>query len=346
MRAMLKQDDAKRPVSNVPIDSSVSSTGRDDGDQWALLAGLRFVLAFIVVGGHLTSYFVDKSWASFGLWLNQEGSVYGFFLISGYSIASSLERAPLHYYQRRVERIWPLYLAALGFTAVVVCATHSLALTPLGIAYLGPTFPEFLGSLLMLQTFVVPAVSYIGPSWSLSIEWWLYMIAPLLKRLPPLILAILITASIWRFIVYPGQEFEDRPYLSYAWLWLVGFAYARHRAHKWSALILTVPCMVVWQFKGTLYLATIATIIALTICRDIKIPNARIRRALNWAGDLSYPLYLIHMPTLLLLCYLRIVNPTLLVLGCFGVAAAMLYGVDYPVRRHSAAARKAALKGV
>ena len=312
--------------------------------SWALLAGLRFVLAFIVVCGHLTSNFVYKSWASFGLWLNQEGSVYGFFLVSGYSIASSLERAPTHYFQRRLERIWPLYLAALSFTAIVVCVTHSLVVTPRGHAYLGPTFPEFLGSLLMAQTFIVPAVSYIAPSWSLSIEWWLYMIAPLFKRMPTFILAILISASIWRFIVHPDLDFADRPYLGYAWLWIVGFIYARHRDHKWSALLLTVPCMVVWQFGGTLYLATIATIIALTICRDVKIPSAQVRKALNWAGDLSYPLYLIHVPTMILLCYLHMINPILLVLGCCAAAAALLYGVDYPIRRQNAAAvRKAAV---
>ena len=326
----------ERAGGSAPSASAETETrvGLDDGDQWALLAGLRFLLALIVVLGHTSDYFVGAhDWIGIGLWLNQEGSVYGFFLISGYSIAASLERSAKGYYLRRMQRIWPLYLATILLGLASILITKTQFATPLGPTLTWPGLPVLLGTLLMLQTIVTPAIGYIGPTWSLSLEWWLYMVAPLLKRLPSIALAAIITLSAWRFTVHFSLDFGTQPILSLAWLWIVGFLYHRHRDHRASSLILSVPCMIVWHFGGTLYLATILTVVALTLCRDIKIPSAPLRRALIWLGDLSYPLYLAHLPIMIALSYYGVRSSLVLVAGSIVAATAMLQLIDLPLRR-------------
>src|SRR4051812_3996977 len=69
--------------------------------SWALLAGLRFFLAFIVFAGHL-SWFADlgailTGVSSFG----GRPAVLGFLLISGLSIGHSIVSRPEGYFRRR-----------------------------------------------------------------------------------------------------------------------------------------------------------------------------------------------------------------------------------------------------
>ena len=86
----------------------------DNNDQWALLAGLRFFLSMTVILGHCALLINTDKTGIFGAGLLNPGSaVFGFFILSGYSIAASLDRDVSDFYRRRIVRIWPLYIATL-----------------------------------------------------------------------------------------------------------------------------------------------------------------------------------------------------------------------------------------
>jgi len=137
----------------------------------------------VVVLGHCC-YFVSgrQDWSYIGLWLNQGSAVFGFFILSGYSIAASLDREITGYYRRRLVRIWPTYLACLAVgVAVSAVLPHGLN-WPTGGHLPAMAWPEVIASVLMLQTFLGSPIPVVGQIWSLSPEWWHYMLAPKASR--------------------------------------------------------------------------------------------------------------------------------------------------------------------
>ncbi len=81
--------------------------------SWAVLAALRLFLSMIVVLGHFSIFIKSDPYNIFGNgYFVAVSAVFGFFLISGFSIAASLDREPHSFYGRRFLRIWPLYLAS------------------------------------------------------------------------------------------------------------------------------------------------------------------------------------------------------------------------------------------
>jgi peptidoglycan/LPS O-acetylase OafA/YrhL len=86
-------------------------------NEWAVLAFVRFFLAFVVLNRHLMM--VYDSIDVFGV--KQFGSfaaVVGFFIISGYSIHFSIEREEEGFYIRRVRRIYPIFFIALSLAVL------------------------------------------------------------------------------------------------------------------------------------------------------------------------------------------------------------------------------------
>jgi len=87
--------------------------------NWSVLSGLRFALALIVVLGHYTLLINNKDQGFFAIEIfEQMSAVYGFLVLSGYSIGASLERQAKGYYLRRIIRIYPLYICIL----IIACA--------------------------------------------------------------------------------------------------------------------------------------------------------------------------------------------------------------------------------
>jgi len=66
----------------------------------------------------------------------------------------------------------------------------------------------------------------IGPIWSLSVEWWIYIGAPFFEK--SLIKYVLILASII-FFIKSGKDWQcfifGKSICGLAWIWLTGFAY-------------------------------------------------------------------------------------------------------------------------
>jgi hypothetical protein len=74
------------------ITASGQMKGSPTSVSWEALALLRFFLAWIVLSGHLTSYTDHSGWAEALSSFDAKAAVVGFLLVSGYSIAASLDR--------------------------------------------------------------------------------------------------------------------------------------------------------------------------------------------------------------------------------------------------------------
>ncbi|WGS46685.1 acyltransferase [Burkholderia sp. JSH-S8] len=310
-------------------------------EQWAVLAGLRFFLATTVVLGHFSLFIRLDSYHIVGNgYLNPGSAVFGFFILSGFSIASSVARETEGFYGRRFLRIWPLYLACItfGVAVSVFLAPHGFT-WPLGRNVARASTFETIASLLMLQTVLASPIATVGPIWSLSAEWWHYMIAPLLKRLSNTLLVLWIAASFVAFLTVvplPGHGIDSlehgRVFATCSWLWITGFLYYRLRGTALGFLVLALPstfAATLGHFTGAPLFISIFVLVA---SAEIRVPK-RMHRSLNFLGDYSYALYLFHIPAFIAALSLGSNRSAITLSAAFGLSLIALYAVDYPSRK-------------
>lgn len=317
-------------------------------NQWAALAGVRFYLAAVVIFGHVAHFCVMPHWAEMISHLDPFSAVLSFFLISGFSISASLDREPggLKYYERRINRIYPVYLAGFLLAAVpFLIWGQSVSTNGYGFIQAPHSVWDFLASGLLLQGLLTDGIGTLTPAWTLGIEAQLYLLAPLLRRLSLPVLLSLLAASLLCFINFgqltrtdlTQQKFgEGLAFLG--WAWVLGFVYHRHRQDLWAkALLLGVSLL-----GGCLHIAGVGelgpltlgvTVFALLYGEQI---TARFSNQLTYLGDVSYPLYVVHWPVMVLLAggdsnrsfWLYLTLP-------FAAALALLHGVDLPYRAYA-----------
>jgi peptidoglycan/LPS O-acetylase OafA/YrhL len=276
--------------------------------NWPILAALRFALAWIVLSCHMPWFSPDYiAWArgleSFG----GKAAVVGFLMVSGYSIGSSLSRGESGFYRRRFLRIYPLYFFAVLFAAVLERVFHGHLAIP------GNTFDSFglrtiVGNFLMLQTFLVKAVPFDGPVWSLSIEASFYLIAPLLFRLRrSWLVALVIFSGVcavlprhdnWGVVYYVLTYLNA---LRYLWCWVLGLLLWRDRGpFVIGVAVACTPLILGWVTRAPLCIATYGLSLGLILAAPyLEVPK-RAAALLDYLGDLSYPLYLFHLPAFIL----------------------------------------------
>ena len=131
-----------------------------------------------------------------------------FFLLSGFSIAHSLatNKSPLPFYKRRLVRIYPPYLAALLFAAIVFLITRAVFPQWYDGSYTEFSFIRtmqmndfFEPDQIARNIFYMPGTGFITPFWSLTYEVIFYLLAPFLLRKIHLYAAIslLLFAAHW-----------------------------------------------------------------------------------------------------------------------------------------------------
>ncbi len=325
-------------------------------DPWSLLALLRFALAFIVAVNHLGEQ-VDLGVLA---WLPRLGAfeaVLGFLLISGYSVGHSYLKSPQGFYRRRLKRLYPVYVAALVITLLVT--------PPLLNASFG--FALILNLLFLNQVLI--ATSLVGPAWSLSLEFWLYALIPAFNRGSDLRLRQMAWLSFALYVGYTaGRTLLHWPYYSglawglnvplLAYVWLCGFRLAKFDARR--AVVLSDTGLL---FAGHLLLAALIQLAfrikhaalqqfwtqdlagygaeALTLvvvwwifCSRVKPGMGGERsRWMIWLGDVSYPLYLIHIPVFTVCVAAGVHGSPALALGAVAVAAVVHGAVEWLPRK-------------
>lgn len=310
--------------------------------NWEVLAGLRFFLAWVVLAGHLTWFSATPIvWADAFAAFGGKAAVVGFLLVSGYSIGASLSRSTTGFYRRRFLRIYPLYFFAILFGVVLEHAFHGHASVP-GSSFEGRGWTTDIGNFFLLQTFVVKPIPFDGPVWSLSVEAFFYLIAPLLLRLRRTVLIAIVVVSAICYVL-PEREGCGYAYyfvsrfnaLKYLWCWLVGFLLWRDAGPTITLLaVACAPLMLAPATRSPLCIVTYGvSVAAIFLSSRLRVP-ARLRSVLDYLGDLSYPMYLFHLPTLILVyaaCGVR--SPEAIAAVALAVSVVALHVIDGYVKR-------------
>ena len=275
--------------------------------RWDVLAALRFILATLVVITH--SGIVDRSSIIFLYFGGQTGfaAVFVFFMVSGYSIAASLEKERSGYFWRRVRRIYPTFLFAIAFCFAIT------SFGPLTLPYGQVVEPQpssvYLGHIFMLQGIFTGLLPQDAPLYSLAIEWWLYMIAPTLMLVGNRY-AIIIGLASFCFMCYYfyafGNGSPDAGHLNillYSWSWLFGFAFYRSQSPLNTLLLIAPPLVLFGHILNLDYAPLVVGVgsATLLLADKIRISSLHVKSVMRWLGDVSYPLYLFHLPLLYLL---------------------------------------------
>lgn len=332
-------------------------------EKWSVFAVLRFLLASIVAVNHMPDYVPIGAWAVIPMFGAFE-AILGFLLISGYSIGASYRKEPSNFLWRRVKRIYPIYLAALAMIYVV----HVVEKTP---------FPPSweLGANLLFLNQVVTSTSLVGPAWSLSLEFWLYSLTPLLFRLSDKALHRTILGSFAAYCLYTcGRTLFHWNYYSgtafglnlllLSFVWLAGMKLARDPAESKRTLTLvgglfaahmalTAAIQGAFRIKNgalpvffqvdlpELALRTTTLVVVVWLfARVLRAEEAEVGRARpsSWMrilGDISYPLYLIHIPIFIFMKRAGFTSPLVFFLASMAGAALLYRVLDlYSQRRH------------
>lgn len=319
----------------------------DERPNWALLGGVRFVLALIVVGAHLVFVQPDHVLVKAAHWLNQFGAVGAFLMISGFSMADSYTSRPQGFYGRRIERIYPVYFVCF-LLAIVPFLVGGPLLQGAGGHYAeAPGTREFLGNAFLLQPMLVRPMLSIGQNWSLGVEAVFYALTPLFARLSGRWIGICALVSAFLYAWHGAGKFAIYPWLApwagtgspfyFAWFFLLGWAlrlYPGPMAPFWvagAAGLFAANTLSVSPAAGGGVLVA-ATGFLLLQNGQIQL-SPRWSRASAYLGDLSYPLYMVHYPLIWLLIagnWPRTVWICILLSLLSGVL--LLHTVDYPYR--------------
>jgi peptidoglycan/LPS O-acetylase OafA/YrhL len=316
--------------------------------QWAVLAGLRFLLATIVLASHARH--MGAALVVFGplRLMGYQVAMIGFFLISGFSIAHSV-RHPEGFYRRRLDRIYPVYLVGLLLALVPfmvwgpVVTTHAEKIGAPGSLW------DLLGNAFFLQGITVRRIETNGPLWSLAVEALYYLFAPLFAKLRVRHLLALVGLSALAYVGRSRLGAGDWAYnmnglsaFLLLWSWLLGFLAYKHGREIWMRLLLVAaaPLLLLYAPPTPILAIPIYLLVAAALLWPPKLGLLRAggQKTLQYLGELSYPLYVVHWPILVLLCSGGQHHPAFMVVaGCFLAAVLVYHGIDAPMRRRLAA---------
>jgi peptidoglycan/LPS O-acetylase OafA/YrhL len=281
---------------------------------WPLLAGLRFFFAIWVLFDHTYNFGpVQRAMPIF----TKSGlvAVLCFFVISGFSIHHSIAGRPKGYGGRRFWRIAPtnVLAVAIGWFAYAVLGLSGGYGTP----PVTPTAIQWIGSLLLLQCLFPVAIHFLFPAWSLSIEVLYYLAAPILVKQRDNV-ATLVGAALscllfvmWPFIrdIYIAEPNYLVAAAAFLWAWLAGWLAYSHRGDRFMVVGFMIGGWLgIWtqaKFFGIVdFTSGAANVLAwaltlLIVFFQIGMPASdRSKMILNYLGEISYPLYLLHYPVL------------------------------------------------
>ncbi len=352
------------------LNDEVSRVGRNDGERWAALGGLRFFLASIVVFSHLQQCTPDSWQWGVQLWSDSGrfAAVLGFFVISGYSIGASVHRNAVNFYERRVWRIAPVYFAGFLFALLPFVIGGPGLKYPNGLYFEAPSpdahgILQFVMNALCLQGLLTTPIATYYTSWSLSCEIAYYAAAPYLRRMSDKSIYELIALSLVAFYahgVIRDKDFAPEIYgwsiIALAWAWLIGFLLHRHSSDPGKWALYAVAFVALGSSSAgnpSVYGSLTLALCAVMLHPRLKFAlGEKTRRALLVLGDISYPLYLSHLAVIVFAgLWLHGQMPVYMDYLLYGVAlavAGVIYvGVDLPSRRYACRrARRAAAVAV
>jgi peptidoglycan/LPS O-acetylase OafA/YrhL len=196
-----------------------------DAERLDALTALRFFAAMMVAVGHTAKLLCRSTDDPFAHVATQQGVSF-FFVLSGFILCYKypmLEngRARLKFWAYRVARIWPAH-----FTTAML---FMLTLPPVLWWTCGKrSVWVIISNLTMTQAFIPPVKFYFGvnpPSWSISCEFFFYLMFPLLLigwnknwRVKLLVCAALVLATLFTYSLHAPQTYSHDALYFQRWL--------------------------------------------------------------------------------------------------------------------------------
>lgn len=279
------------------------------------LGYLRLFLAGAVVAFHLQN-----------AWFPASGmlAVLGFFFVSGFLISELLlttyQGRPRDFLVNRFLRIFPAYWAALLLNvALILWIPASMKAVNPWIKI--PVFEESIRENLIVFGLATNPVRLVPPAWSLDIELRWYLILFVLSFLPIWFrnAALGLAIALVGVFLLPGSDWF------YGDVWGSGFAFAAGAVHYHAqprvrrsiaiaAAALTLPLMFVlphWLPSGLaiinspgLSYSMLVYVALVFVSFQIFIERGTPSRMSDWAGRLSYPLFLTHFSASVLIVHI------------------------------------------
>ncbi|QJD78196.1 acyltransferase family protein [Spirosoma rhododendri] len=315
------------------------------------LTPLRGIAALCVVLLHaqrLALPFVDTAQTMFFnqsyLWVDF------FFILSGFIISHvysdtftySVHRHQYwHYIGARFARVYPLHLVTMLWALLaIIHIRHTATQIDPGIqdafSYWGVP-----ASLLFVQAFhLFDWTPMNGASWSLSTEWWMYMLFPFfvgwIRQFPRIRYALwLCVASMYLWLMYYAAPYASNMHtttMNLASNWglfrcaagfIVGaLSYDLYRQQTGrfllrSSLFFCVVfflCVLLMHEAASdlLVIALFPVVILSAAYQTGWVKHTLTKRPFQWLGDLSFSIYMVHLPIMLTVDAIGIqANPTM-----------------------------------
>lgn len=327
--------------------------------NWEILSFTRFLMALVVMVGHLQAH-TEIGFLKTYTYLGSFEAILGFLLISGLSIGKSIAKNKEDYFKRRVQRIYPVYLASIALKMTLVWSTlnvNAVFLILLNIVFLNQ---------------VVTDTSFVGPAWTLAAEVWLYCLAPVFLKLSRKTLYALVICSFVCYAVYTcGRSLFQWPYYSgtqyginlflLAYVWIAGFTMAIFPSEKINNsrlvavlfighLALTTGIQLLFRIKNNqfteivnidlpVYLghAVCLVFVYYVVIYNHKIPLFKpfTNKLFNLLGNMSYPLYLTHTTSFYLLGKAGVNNVAVMIAAALTVSFLIYYLFDFYSKKRS-----------
>ena len=289
------------------------------------MGAIRLFLALIVAADHFGLFFLNVqghtavAWP-FKLGMNGGYAVMYFYIISGFLISLVLARkypatpaGTAGFYNNRLIRIFSLYwpVAALS---IILFGRRSAGFSINDISGIFPFGLDWTIAFAAYPNFhYESALPALAQAWTLGAELTFYLLAPWLLRRPGLTAAVFVLSALTRaWCVHAAGGYDQRwTYLfapsTFLFFLLGYFAYTASR--RWellrtgrvglsllgaSVLFLTVPHDTPWD-SFRFWCSVLCFAAALPGVFEATKNN----RLLNGLGDLSYPVYLMHVMVLL-----------------------------------------------
>jgi peptidoglycan/LPS O-acetylase OafA/YrhL len=293
-----------------------------------------------------------------------------FFVLSGYVLginylgrfARPTGESVARFWTLRLGRIYPVHAAMLG-ASVLVFARHGWG-PPGG----GLSKEAFVKNVFLVQAWSrVPSLSWNWPSWSISAEWFAYLLFPALAvgfaRISRTATAVVATvACAASAYVYTTNDWPYRPLVQVVPTFVTGVALSilfpgdrlRSPLARRAPLALVVACGL-WPFlmqheaaRNAGFLILFTALVALLGGAGHASAPFWSWRPLGFLGDVSYSAYMTHAMTIDLALHfappdrlassgtpVRVAAMVALIALVYLVATGMYYGVERPCRDFS-----------
>ena len=284
--------------------------------RYVAIDGLRFLAAMGVVAHHYVVLSGDASLDSLlsknYLFVDFFFAISGFVIFHTYADKMTSLSAYVDFLKNRIARVYPLHLLTLVLFALL---SVTLWRAKADRGFVDPA--AFMPNLLLIHAWgVTKATSFNYPSWSISAEWFAYLLFPAVVWLvrrggarAAIVVALLIVAELefaaWRGAIEPWTT------LTYHYgalrvlpTFLAGAALARsidtielrikNFAPAWALFAGSFLAMMAGEDYRLIVLMLLGCLAATAIAERDGARGVLTRPAMAGLGDLSYAIYMIH----------------------------------------------------